>query len=211
VSTNGHPISVDFYFDFLCPWAFRASEWIRDVQEQLGPDKLKVNWRYFPLEQVNSEEGPEWKLWEQPDEHSSRGMEMFRGALAAWQQDKGEKFDKFHQLVFRTRHGEHTVNGDRPSVHDIAESVGFDMERFHKDFADRSLLSRIGEDYEYAREKLGVFGVPTLVFEDDRAAYIKLMPKPSKDEAVAVWNEVSPLIADRPLIHEIKRPTPPSS
>lgn len=211
MSTNGKPVSVDFYFDFLCPWAFRASEWIRDVREQLGPDHLKINWRYFPLEQVNSEEGPEWKLWEQPEEHTSRGLEMFRGALAAWQQDQGEKFDEFHRLVFRTRHGEHTVEGERPTIHQIAESLGFDMERFHKDFADRSLLSRIGEDYEFARERLGVFGVPTLVFEGDQAAYIKLMPKPAQEEAVKVWDEVSTVIADRPLIREIKRPTPPSS
>ena len=85
------------------------------------------------------------------------------------------------------------------------------MERFHKDFADRSLLSRIGEDYEFAHEQLGVFGVPTLVFEGDQAAYIKLIQKPEQDEAVKVWDEVSTVIADRPLIREIKRPTPPSS
>ena len=149
MSTNGKPVSVDFYFDFLCPWAFRASEWIRDVREQLGPDHLEINWRYFPLEQVNSEEGPDWKLWEQPDERTSRGLEMFHAALAAWQQDQGEKFDDFHRLVFRTRHGEYTVDGERPTIHQIAESLGFDMERFHKDMADRTLLSRIGEDYEF--------------------------------------------------------------
>ena len=134
---------------------------------------------------------------------------MFRGALAAWQQDQGEKFEKFHQLVFRTRHGEYTVDGERPNVHQIAESVGFDMERFHKDFADRSLLSRIGEDYERAREQLGVFGVPTLVFENDEAAYIKLFPKVDSADAVKVWDEVSTTIVERPYIREIKRPSPP--
>lgn len=210
MATAAKPVTVDFYFDFLCPYAYRASEWIRDVREQLGPDKLKINWRFFPLEQVNSDEGPDWKLWEQPDEHTSRGMEMFRGALAAWQQDHGEKFEKFHQLVFRTRHGEHTVNGERPNIFQIAESLGFDMEKFHKDVANRSLLSRIGEDYEYARNQLGVFGVPTLVFENEEAAYIKFLPKPDPTDAVDVWNEISGTIVDRPYIHEIKRPNRPN-
>ena len=205
------PVSVDFYFDFLCPWAYRASEWIRDVQDQLGPDQIQVNWRYFPLEQVNSDAGPDWKLWEQPEDFKSRGLEMFRGALAAWQQDRGEKFERFHQLVYRARHGEYIVDDQRPSVRQIAETVGFDMDRFDRDVADRSLLARIGEDYEYARTRLGVFGVPTLVFENDEAAYIKLLPKPEADEAVQVWDEVAKTIVARPNIYEIKRPTPPSA
>ena len=205
------PVSVDFYYDFLCPWAYRASEWIRDVQDQLGPDQIQINWRYFPLEQVNSDAGPDWKLWEQPENFSSRGLEMFRGALAAWQQDQDEKFEQFHQLVYRARHGEYTIDDKQPSVRQIAETVGFDMNRFDQDMTDRSLLARIGEDYEYARQQLGVFGVPTLVFENDEAAYIKLLPKPEANEAVQIWDEVSKTIVDRPNIYEIKRPTPPGA
>lgn len=211
MTANGKPVAVDFYYDFLCPWAYRASEWIREVQQQLGPDKLKVNWRMFPLEQVNSDQDPSWKIWEQPDDFASRGMEMFRGAVAAWNQDQGEKFEKFHQLVFRTRHGEHTVDGERPTIHQIAEEAGLDMEQFHRDFADRSLLSRIGEDYEHARERLGVFGVPTLVFENDESAYVKMLPKPPAEEVLAVWEDLHRTIANRPYIYEVKRPTPPSA
>jgi predicted DsbA family dithiol-disulfide isomerase len=211
MTSNGKPIAVDFYYDFLCPWAYRASEWIREVQQQLGADKLKINWRFFPLEQVNSDQDPSWKVWEQPDDFPSRGMEMFRGALAAWNQDQGAKFEKFHQLVFRTRHGGHTVNGERPTIHQIAEEAGLDMEQFHRDFADRSLLSRIGEDYEHAREQLGVFGVPTLVFENDESAYVKMLPKPPAEETLAVWEDLHRTIANRPYIYEVKRPTPPTA
>lgn len=209
MTANGKPVSVDVYYDFLCPWAFRGAEWLRDVRDQLGHDNLKINWRYFPLEQVNSENGPEWKLWEQADDYDSRGLGMFRGALAARNQDQGEKFEKFHQIMFQTRHGEFTVNGERPSVRQIAEIAGLDMNRYDRDVADRSLLARIGEDYEYARANLGVFGVPTLVFENDESAYIKILPKPEKNEAVKVWDEVYQTIVGRPNIYEIKRPTSP--
>ncbi len=211
MSSASGPVSIDVYFDFLCPWAFRGSEFLRDVQSQLGRDNLKINWRYFPLEQVNSDNGPEWKLWEQDDAHESRGLGMFRAALAAWNQDQGEKFDKFHQLMFQTRHGEFTVDGERPDALKIAELAGLDLDQFKTDLADRSLLPRIGEDYEYGREHLGVFGVPTIVFENDEAAYVKMLPKPEPEDVLAVWDELQQTIANRPNIFEIKRPTPPSA
>jgi len=209
VSSTREPVTLDVYYDFLCPWAFRGSEFLRDVQAQLGHDNVKLNWRFFPLEQVNSDHGPDWKLWEQPDDYESRGLGMFRAALAAWNQDKGAKFDKFHQLVFQTRHGEFTVDGERPDFQKIAELAGLDLEKFNKDLTDRTLLSRIGEDYEYAREELGVFGVPTLVFENSNAAYFKILPKPEPGDVLAVWDEVRQTIANRPSIYEIKRPEPP--
>jgi len=205
------PVSVDVYFDFLCPWAFRGSEFLRDVRDQLGQDKLRINWRYFPLEQVNSDNGPDWKLWEQDDDFESRGLGMFRAAVAAWNQDQGEKFEKFHQLIFQTRHGEFTVDGERPDLRQLAEIAGLDMAKYDRDIKDRTLLSRIGEDYEYARAELGVFGVPTLVFENNEAAYIKILPKPEPDEVLKVWDEVHQTIANRPNIYEIKRPTSPKA
>lgn len=211
MSVDRKPVSVDVYYDFLCPWAFRASEWLRQVRELLGPELLRINWRYFPLEQVNSDHGPDWKLWEQPDDFESRGLGMFRGAAAAWNQDQGEAFERFHQLVFQTRHGAYTVNGERPNVRQIAEIAGLDMGKYDRDVADRSLLGRIGEDYEFARSEFGIFGVPTLVFENGESAYIKLLPIPERDEAVQIWDEVYQTIVNRPNIHEIKRPTPPSS
>ena len=205
------PVSVDVYFDFLCPWAFRGSEFLRDVRDQLGQDKLRINWRYFPLEQVNSDNGPDWKLWEQDDDFESRGLGMFRAAVAAWNQDQGEKFEKFHQLIFQTRHGEFTVDGERPDLRQLAEIAGLDMAKYDRDIKDRTLLSRIGEDYEYARAELGVFGVPTLVFENNEAAYIKILPKPEPDEVLKVWDEIHQTIANRPNIYEIKRPTSPKA
>ena len=211
MSGQNGAVSVDVYFDFLCPWAFRGSEWLRDVQAQLGPDKLKINWRYFPLDQVNSDQGPEWKLWEQPLESETRGLAMFRAAVAARKQDQGEKFEKFHQLMFQTRHGEFTIDGERPTERQLAEIAGLDLAQFDRDLEDRSLLSTIGADYEHARSEIGVFGVPTLVFENNEAAYIKLLPKPEADEAVSVWNEVYQTIAKRPNIHEIKRPSSPKA
>ena len=200
---------IDVYYDYLCPWAYRGAEFLRDVREQLGSDALKINWRFFPLEQVNSKEGEDLKLWEQPDDYQSRSMEGFRASLAAQQQGE-ELFDRFHQLWFRARHGDYRVNGRRPSVVDVAREAGLDVERFEKDLTDRSLLSKIGDDYQVGRKTLGVFGTPTIVFEGGEAAYLKLNPKPSGDEVIATWNDLVETVVDRPFIHEIKRPVPPA-
>jgi len=200
---------IDVYFDFLCPYAYQGSKWLREVREQLGPDRLKITWRYFPLEQVNATDGPDWKFWEQPDDYESRGMEGFRGALAARQQGD-ELFEAFHQQWFAARHGDLRIDKRRPTVEGVAESVGLDMARFRADAADRSLLPKIGEDYDHGRETAGVFGVPTLVFSGGESAYVKIRPKPPTEDAVAVWHEVVAPVLNRPYLTEIKRPTPPT-
>jgi hypothetical protein len=67
--------AVDFHFDIMCPWAYQASLWIRDVREQLG---LDVRWRFFSLEEVNRAEGKKHP-WERD---WSYGWSMMRiGAL----------------------------------------------------------------------------------------------------------------------------------
>src|SRR5258708_33036705 len=51
----GTPVtSVDFHFDIMCPWAYQASIWMRDVRDRLG---LDVRWRFFSLEGINRGEG----------------------------------------------------------------------------------------------------------------------------------------------------------
>ena len=48
------PKEVDFHFDVMCPWAYQTSLWMRDVRDQLD---LKVNWKFFSLEEINLKEG----------------------------------------------------------------------------------------------------------------------------------------------------------
>ena len=67
--------AVDFHFDIMCPWAYQASLWMRDVRDQLG---LEVRWRFFSLEEINRAEGKKHP-WER---EWSYGWSMMRvGAL----------------------------------------------------------------------------------------------------------------------------------
>jgi predicted DsbA family dithiol-disulfide isomerase len=178
------------------------------VQSQLG-EALVIIWRSFPLEQVNAAEGPEWKLWEQPADYVSRGRDAFHAAIAARNQGTAS-FEAFHYGLLHAKHVDGKNHGRRSVLLAVAEAAGLDMERFERDLADASLLERIGEDYEHARNTFGVFGTPTLVFPCGAAAYLKMRPAPPAEEALVVWDSVTSIICDRPYIAEIKRPIPPT-
>ena len=62
---------VDFHFDVMCPWAYQASVWIREVRAATG---LEVRWRFFSLEEINRKEGKKHP-WERP---WSYGWSMMR-------------------------------------------------------------------------------------------------------------------------------------
>jgi hypothetical protein len=71
----GPAAAADFHFDIMCPWAYQASIWMRDVGDQLG---LEVGWRFFSLEEINRAESKKHP-WER---EWSYGWSMMRiGAL----------------------------------------------------------------------------------------------------------------------------------
>jgi predicted DsbA family dithiol-disulfide isomerase len=201
------PLVVEVYYDYLCPYVYAGALWARDVKTALGDD-IEFVWRSFPLEQVNSAEGPEWKLWEQEDGFVSRGLNAFRGAEAAKQQGE-DAFINYHYAILEARHVEDKNIGRKEVVIEAARTAGLDVDAFEKALADRSLMANIGDDYDNARDVHGVFGTPTFVFPGGEAAYIKMRPKAPDEEAVTVWNDFVSSVVNRPYVHEVKRPTKP--
>jgi len=201
-------VSIDVYYDYGCPYVYAAAIWLRDLQCKLG-DGLEINWKYFPLEQVNSGEDEDWKLWEQPLSFTSRGRTAFHGAIAARRQGE-EAFEKFHFALLDAKHVDGQNLGRRQVVVEVAKSAGLDIEAFERDLDDVSLLADLGEDYEEGRSEYGVFGTPTLVFANGEAAYLKMRPAPEKERTLEVWAKVRALIEDEPDIAEIKRPIKPT-
>jgi len=201
------PLVVEVYYDYLCPYVYAGCFWVRDIQTALG-DEIEFVWRSFPLEQVNSPEGPEWKLWEQPDDFVSRGLYAFRGAEAAKLQGN-DHFLNFHYALLEARHVDDKNIGRRQVVIDTATGAGLDVDAFTKALDNRALMANIGKDYETARSEHGVFGTPTFVFPGGQAAYMKMRPKAPDEDAVTVWNDFVTTVVDRPYIAEIKRPSKP--
>ena len=128
----------------------------------MGP-KLIINWRYFSLEQINSQQEPEWKIWEHREDYPSRGLRAFWAAEAARRQSEAA-FDSFHIALLKARHEQRKDIADMGTLTQVAESVNLEMSQFQKDFSDRKLLAKLTEDHIFAVEVLGIFGTPTLVF-----------------------------------------------
>jgi predicted DsbA family dithiol-disulfide isomerase len=200
------PVEFDVYFDYACPYVWGAAEWLREVA-RTGERDLRVTWRCFPLEQVNSENGPDWRLWEQPDEYRSKGLLAFRGAVAARQQGE-DAFSRFHHALLHLKNIDDREHGRRETVLDAAASASLDLARFEADLDDRSMMLQIGEEYERGQRQFGVFGTPTFVFPNGRTAYLKMLPSAPADDAVATLDDFVRMFRDGELIREIKRPAP---
>lgn len=194
---------IDVYFDYLCPFAYRAIAWLDDVRK-LRPE-LQVNWRCFPIEQVNAEMGPHWKLWEQGDDHASQGMLAFRAFVAARHQG-GEAFWRFHRAAGEARHVRKRTLTRRSTLEAIAEEAGLDLARFRRDIDDPAAAAEVGREYEAGRELFGVFGTPTIVTPAGGALYVQLDRVPPADETLPIFDDILRMADREPYLLEIKRP-----
>jgi predicted DsbA family dithiol-disulfide isomerase len=169
----------------------------------MGAD-LTVNWKYFSLEQVNSKEGPYWKLWEQPEDYASRGRNAFRAAEAARKQGDA-RFEAFHHALLKARHVDRRDITDKAVLAEVAEAAGLDVARFNEDMSSGEAMAKLAADHTFAVENLSVFGTPTLVFPDGKPVFVKMMPPPSAEDSARVFDEVRQVAEGRPEIKEIKR------
>ena len=198
--------TIDVYFDYACPYAWASQVWLDRVGEELG-DRLRVNWRFFPLEQVNATD-PSFKLWEHPAPEQNASIRAFQAAHAARKQGD-EAFRRFHAALFRKRHVEGRNLGRQQVLEAAAEEAGLDLERFRADLASNEVLEVIREDYERGRNDLGVFGTPTIVFDNDQGAYLVLNYRNLPDDPIQFWHDFVETVRNRPSVLEIKRPRRP--
>ena len=170
-------------------------------------DSLRVEWRAFSLEQVNSKEGPDWKLWEQPEGHPSRGLLALRAGEAARCQG-AEAYEKLHFALLAARHKDKKDIASLGVLLEVAQQSGLDVARFERDLKDRAILEVIGRSHSEAVEKHRAFGVPTFVFPNGSAMYLKLYPPP-EGEALSVFDALMKVMGVWRYVGEVKRPQPP--
>jgi len=199
-------IEFELFYDYLCPFVYRAAELLESVHES-GGREVDVTWRYFSLSQVNSKQ-ESWTVWDAPESELVKGRLAFQAAEAARRQ---EKFDRFHMALLRARHRDRLNIDDPKVVEEVAASAGLDVERLRRDIADPTILQGLARDHQTARSQHGVFGTPTFLFRDGSAAYVRLAPAPLNGDAVRILDEIIAIAAREPAILEIKRPVPPTT
>jgi predicted DsbA family dithiol-disulfide isomerase len=206
-------MQLTVFFDFLCPYAWRASRWLDQVIVQRPT--VSITWRYFSLEQVNAPADANWYVWDQPDDYTGlrEGWSSYRGLHAFWAAEavrrQGEaEFNRFRTALYDARHERNVDVASRDSVAEIAATCDVDMALFSHDVHDRSLLEVLKRDHEYAKTTYDCFGVPTLCFDDKNAVYVKLSEIVTAENVLPLFDDVAHMFVNRPYVAELKRPNP---
>ena len=196
-------MEFELYYDYLCPYVYRASLLLANVGAERS---LDIRWRYFSLAQVNSkDEG--WTVWDAPAGEKVRGRLAFQAAEAARRQDR---FDVYHSMLLGARHVDRLDIDDIKGIERVAENSGMDLGRFRHDLADPTILLALARDHQYALSTHGVFGTPTFVFPNGATAYIRLAEGSAAKDGLSLFDSLIAIAADEPGILEIKRPIRPS-
>jgi hypothetical protein len=183
---------VEVFFDYTCGFSNRARRWLDALED------VPVRWRPFSLlEQNRRDAGP--PVFDRP-EHADNVSLVALAVHEAVRADVGD-LDAYRRAMFTAWHDQ----PGRLSTSDIVEfgrSAG--LRRFDHDRAFAALAAE-----HAAAQALGVFGTPTLVFDDGQAVYVKLDNVPD-DEArgVSLWSQVRALAEGAPELREWHRATP---
>jgi predicted DsbA family dithiol-disulfide isomerase len=187
------------YIDFLCPWAYRGSMWLAEV-EKAG--RIQPRFQFFSLSQNHQarEGSPNPPIWERDPQ--AKGLPAFLAATAARAQG-AEPGDRFRLALQRARHEDHLPLDQDATHRVVAERAGLDVARWEKDVkaADFSVLAK--EHAEAVRR--GVFGVPTLVWPEGRSYYLKITDLIPADRAVPLYDAIETVHRFGEVI-EIKTP-----
>lgn len=188
-----------------------AAVWLRTVSEEKAKqgEELDITWRHFLLDQINSKQGPDWKVWEQSEDKQGNLLAQ-RAGEAARKQGR-EVFEKYHLALLVARHGttgRRVPLDDREALLEVAGEVGLDTDRLSKDMEDESLLDTIASDHTEAAGQYGVFGTPTFLFDSGLTVYLKMFVPPA-DESLDTFDHFLGLMSDKPYLGEVKRPQPP--
>jgi 2-hydroxychromene-2-carboxylate isomerase len=189
--------AVDFHFDIMCPWAYQASIWIRDVRDQLG---LDVRWRFFSLEEINRAEGKKHP-WER---EWSYGWSMMRVGALLRRLDPA-LLDQWYLAAGTALH----VDGRKPHRPEVAAELlgqlGLDPALVGQAIGDPSTGEEVRADHERLTG-LGGWGVPTLVFGGNRALFGPvLIDPPAGDAAIRLWRLMTGWL-EFPMLYEVQRP-----
>ncbi len=182
--------------------------WLAKVEEQTGKP-VDIDWQPFSLTQANSDKGPDYKVWEQPEilDGSDNTLLAHQSGLAAKRQGK-EAFQSFFIALLTARHVGKKDLTDPEVMREAAQTAGLDMARFREDVADPDLLRELAESHEKAVEEVGAFGVPTFVFPSGNSAFLKMFIPPD-EQAADIYDDLFRTMSDHAHVGELKRPQPP--
>jgi predicted DsbA family dithiol-disulfide isomerase len=185
--------ALTFFFDPLCPWTWRASQWIREVQRQ---QPLDVEWRSFSLAEASNIPG-------------NIARAPFRMAALARREGGNEAVNRVYQSLGRAIHesGVDVRNQDalQQAIERAVASGEIAPDLLQRAMDDPSTWLDVLADQREA-ERLGAYASPWLVLDDKDFGFNGpvMTEVPRGDTATELWRSVSWLMA-QPYFYELKR------
>lgn len=165
-------------YDYRCPYG-------RIVHDHLywglrGGADWAVHFVPFCLGQTHVEPG-EPDIWDRPEQDS--GLLALQLSVAI-RDTQSEKFLEAHHALYEHRHADAGNLRDLDLLLDVVSGVGVDGETARREVESGRPLATIRDEHtSYARTH-EVWGVPVFI-HDDKAVFVRLLDRPSGDEALA--------------------------
>jgi 2-hydroxychromene-2-carboxylate isomerase len=195
-STTGKTVDIDFYFDPVCPWAWRTSLWIREVAK-VRP--VNIHWKFLSLEGINTTRpGGEVKPGHLTARNPFKVMALVRRELG------DEAVDRLYLALGQARHDRKEDFGETDVLLACMDQAGVDRSFLDRALADSSIADELStEQIEIAAR--GGFGVATIVIEGFDPLFGPVINPPVYgEEAGKMWDAMEYFVR-RPEFFELKR------
>lgn len=198
---GNEPGSVEFFFDPMCPWAYQASKWIREVRRLVG---VVVDWRFFSLEEVNLVGGKPHP-WERDWAYGWSAMRV-----GAWLRRRDMALlDTWYATIGRAFHECGLPYYERDVAESLLAEAGLPPDTIDAALADATTHDDVKADHDRAVGAYAAFGVPTLVLPGGHAVYGPVItPSPMGHDALRLWELVCAW-REFPHLYEMQRPKTP--
>ncbi len=134
------PVTLVEYGDFQCPACGTYYPLVEQLVEELGPDKLRMVFRHFPLTQSHP-----------------NALSAAKAAEAAALQGK---FWEMYNMLYERQKTWSDSKDAKTIFTSYAKEMGLDTEKFVADFELKSVSDKINNDYK-GGSKGGIQGTPT--------------------------------------------------
>ena len=175
---------VRFHFDPLCPWAWQASKWIREVEKVRDVD---IEWRLFSLELINDGDDP------LADVHA-RGAAALRTLVLVRREGGNDAVGRVYEAIGKRVHEAPSHELDHVAMQSALEDEGLDPSMLDRALSDNSTAEDVRNEHVAAVSEVGAFGVPTIVLGSGGMFGPVIASAPRREAAGELWDHVEWLI-----------------
>ncbi|MDT0269196.1 DsbA family protein [Streptomyces sp. DSM 44915] len=202
-NTATEPVTADFWFDPMCPWAWLTSRWMLEV-EKVRP--VRVRWHVMSLAVLN-----EPKLDELPPQYVEALKDAWgpvRVCVAAEQAHGAEVLGPLYTALGERFHHRRQPK-DRATIADALQAVGLPVEladAAESDAHDAALRASHKEGIELVGQDVGTPVIAVPGADGRQIAFFGpvVTPAPKGQAAARLWDGTL-LVAGTPGFYEIKR------